>query len=209
MRGQPRNAVARETTALGRGRVSRPLLALLASALTLSACGGGGSNKAETKATSTTSTTASSTSSSSGAGNSPATAPTTTPGTAPTTATVAKLGTRVDTVQGNVIVYAYENPVSSPGATPRPGNVFADIDAEGCAGADAGPNAGVGPQAFRLQVGQSAYYPVGTSKEPALRATKLAAGQCARGWVTFELPQGAKPQYALFEGSKVAAWQLP
>jgi len=136
-------------------------------------------------------------------------APTTTPATTPSQASVTKLGTRVDTAQGNVVVYTYESPVSPAGATPAPGDVFADIDAEGCAGANAGPNTGIGPQAFYLQIGQSAYHPVGTSKEPALRPTRLAAGQCARGWVTFEIPDGAKPQYAIFNSSKVVAWQIP
>ncbi len=184
---------------------------VVAAALATS-CGGGGKKKAASTTTSANTTTA-------GAGapgatttaavGATGTTPTTTSATTPAQASVTKLGSRVDTAQGNVTVYAYEAPVSPPGATPQPGNVFADIDAEGCAGPSAGPNTGIGPQFFYLQLGQSAYHPVGTSKEPALRATKLAPGQCARGWVTFEIPQGAKPQYAIFNSSKVIAWQIP
>jgi len=192
-----------------RGRFCRPLLVLVLT-IALGACGGGGGGKKTAKSTTTiaTTTTLSTTSAPSATATTGTTA-TTTVVTTPPQASVAKLDTRVDTAQGNVTVYAYENPASPPNAAPRPGDVFADIDAEGCAGPNAGPNAGIAPQAFRLQIDQSAYYPVGTSKEPALRATKLAPGQCGRGWVTFEIPQGARPQYALFEGSKVVAWQLP
>ncbi len=189
-------------------RTLRAGAVVLATAALTTTCGGGGKKKATpttTSASTATTTGAASTTASGGA----ATTPTTTTATTPPEASVAKLGDRVDTAQGNVTVYAYENPAVPPGATPHPGNVFADIDAEGCAGPSAGPNTGIGPQFFYLQIGQSAYHPVGTAKEPALRATKLASGQCARGWVTFEIPQGAKPQYAIFNSSKVIAWQLP
>ena len=184
--------------------------ALLVAAAQTTSCGGGDKKKNAAPTTIARANTATTTGAASTTG-SPAngTTPTTTAAARPSQASVVKLGDRVDTAQGNVNVYAYEDPVSPPGATPHPGNVFADIDAEGCAGPNAGPNTGIGPQFFYLQVDQSAYHPVGTSKEPALRATRLAPGQCARGWVTFELPQGAKPQYAIFNSSKVIAWQLP
>lgn len=172
--------------------------ALVAAAALTTSCSGGGKKKARATAPTTSATSESAgTNTTAPPAGGPATTvpgasrttPTTTTGTVPSQATVTKLGTRVDTAQGNVIVYTFEQP--------------------GCAGPNAGPNTGIGPQAFYLQIGQAAYHPISASKEPALRATKLAAGQCARGWVTFEIPEGAKPQYVIFNSSKVVAWQIP
>src|SRR5207248_2322611 len=158
--------VPRPTTPTARTRPRRRPLVLVLT-IALGACGGGGGAKKTAKSTTTiaTPTTLSTTSAPSATATTGTTA-TTTVVTTPPQASVAKLDTRVDTAQGNVTVYAYENPASPPNAAPRPGDVFADIDAEGCAGPNAGPNAGIAPQAFRLQIDQSAYYPVGTSKEP-------------------------------------------
>jgi hypothetical protein len=40
-----------------------------------------------------------------------------------------------------------------------------------------------------------------TAIEPALPLSNLAPGDCVRGYVTFEPPQGESPKFVLFEQS--------
>jgi hypothetical protein len=47
--------------------------------------------------------------------------------------------------------------------------------------------------------------------EPALKAAALSAGECLRGDITFEVPQGQTPSYALITNSqtqKSAKWAI-
>jgi hypothetical protein len=173
-----------------------------------------GDGKKTTRAASTTSTTAvpdetNTTTTVAGAAGTTPTGPTAPASTPASPVTVAALGKRIDTAKGNVVVYAYESPASPPGTTPRQGNRFVDIDAEGCAGPDADAKTGIGPVNFYLQIGRLAYRPIAASKAPALQPTQLDPGTCARGWVTFEIPGDAKPPFVYFSSSKVIAWQLP
>jgi len=131
--------------------------------------------------------------------------------TPPTTGTVVPMGMTVDTSKGSVTVHAFEIP-AGPGSegTPFAGDVFGAADVEACGGLKADNTTGVTPGAFHLEIGHFTVHPTTTdAKEPALGTTPLKAGQCVRGWITFEVPQGAKVAYVIFTGSKVVAWRVP
>ncbi len=104
-----------------------------------------------------------------------------------------------DTVQ----VFTYTAPVRSgdPLITPAPGMQFAAIEVEGCSMEESAFGS-VHPGSFELAMGagnrlQSAF-PV---KEPQLSSGPRAAGDCIRGWVTFEVPAGDTPAAVVFNDS--------
>jgi hypothetical protein len=124
---------------------------------------------------------------------------------------VFKLGARADTPKGTVAVHAYDPSVPATSSVkPAEGLRFVAIDVEGCAGKNADENTGIEPILFYLQIEAQPYYPVDqVVREPALHNTVLAPGRCARGWITFQIPSGGKPQYALFRSAARIAWVLP
>jgi len=130
--------------------------------------------------------------------------------TMPTSATVVPMGMQIDTSRGTVTVHALEAPASSDGdATPFAGDEFVAADVEACGGARADRTTGITPVAFHLELGHFVAHPAQAQvREPALSTTVLAPGRCARGWVTFEIPQGARVAYVIFTGSKVVAWRV-
>lgn len=46
------------------------------------------------------------------------------------------------------------------------------------------------------------------SPEPALPAANLSAGECVRGKLGFEVPQGQIPNFVLQEGTPSATWAI-
>lgn len=133
-----------------------------------------------------------------------------TPAPTPTPAgVVVALGTRVDTTKGSVLVDAFEAAVAGVTATPYPGDNFTAVEVEACGGPHADASTGVTTARFHLQIGRFSVRPVAPQRQPALRDTPLRPGQCVRGWLTFELPQGARPAYVVFQGSEVIGWRLP
>jgi hypothetical protein len=131
--------------------------------------------------------------------------------TVPTTATVVPMGSRIDTAKGTIVVHSYEEPASAGAdeATPFPGDAYAAIDVEACGGANADRNTGIVPSAFHLEIGHFVAHPADHQvRQPVLETTQLAAGHCARGWITFEIPQGARTAFVIFTGTKVVAWRV-
>jgi hypothetical protein len=122
-----------------------------------------------------------------------------------------KLGKTAPSSKGTVTIYGYDPAVkASGGESPEPGQRFVAIDVEGCAGPSADANTGIEPLLFYLQFKSEPLYPIDPGvRQPALHKTVLAPGRCARGWVTFEIPQASKPQYAFFRSTKRIAWILP
>jgi hypothetical protein len=45
-------------------------------------------------------------------------------------------------------------------------------------------------------------------RQPALTATSVAPGECARGWLTFDVPAGQTPRYLVFSSSSTIYWAL-
>jgi hypothetical protein len=107
----------------------------------------------------------------------------------------------------SVTLYSYTSPVQSdnPLKQPQAGNQFAVIDVEGCADNTEVTNESgeaqefvFNPFFFTLEM------PDGTRLqrtisvvEPALSAVNIQAGDCVRGSVTFEVPQGVTPGYVV------------
>ena len=83
---------------------------------------------------------------------------------------------------------------------------FAAIEAEICAGRRAPARATA--EGFRIEMvdgsrrGRSFLGP----KEPALTGDRLVPGACVRGWVNFEVPQGRRPAYVVYQGSSLVRW---
>lgn len=137
--------------------------------------------------------------------------PTTTVST--TTATTApdptamRLGQRSRTTEGNEVeVTAFVQPVSAGVLEPDPGKEFAAAEAQICAGPRGARR--VTPESFKIEMpdgtvrGRSYFGP----KEPLLADARLDGGACVRGWVNFEVPEGQRPAYVVFQGSSVLRW---
>lgn len=133
--------------------------------------------------------------------------------TAPATSTTApdpaalRLGQRTTTREGNdVEVTAFVQPVSPGVLQPDRGMEFAAAEARICAGPRGARR--VTAESFRIEMadgttrGRSFLGP----KEPALTEARLGGGECVRGWVNFEVPEGERPAHVVFQGSSVARW---
>ena len=161
------------------------LLALVTVALSLAGCGLGGNGSTATPNPS---------------------------GTATIRVQVYKLGARAKTAKGTVVVHTYEPSVPATASVkPEDGLRFVAIDVEGCAGKNADENTGIDPLLFYVQIESQPYYPVDqVVRKPALHKTLLAPERCARGWVTYQIPEAGKPQYAFFRSAtERIAWVLP
>ena len=131
------------------------------------------------------------------------------------TATTTKAGNRLT-------VLSYESSVPPAASSrPEPGYEFSVVEAEGCASqATENYRMYVGPAGFTLQM------PDGTRlrpdvrmedmtvKEPALMSTEPVLGECLRGFVVFQTPEGERPELVIFEDpltteTPVIEWKLP
>lgn len=94
---------------------------------------------------------------------------------------------------------------------PKAGNRFFTIDTEECAGAKS-ENVSSNPFNYALQMPDNTRVEAGISaREPALHSAQLAPGDCVRGWVTFEIPKDAKPNFVIFATGLYlrARWIVP
>lgn len=108
-----------------------------------------------------------------------------------------KIGDPATTANGNTItVYSYEAPATI--FDPPPGKVLAAIDVEGCTRPDLEGTVTIGPIDFQLQMPDNTRRDPFSLKEPALHETALAAGDCVRGFMTFEVPEGVTPLFVIF-----------
>ena len=126
------------------------------------------------------------------------------------------VGQSVRTNQGNVItLYQFV----SPAAYAEAGYVIGAADVGVCASSGStvvtqGPGvvvrAGISPEFFSVQLDdgtvQEAQVP--SVKDPALPQELLQPGQCARGWVTFHMPEQKKAGYVLFRSLSVIRWRV-
>jgi hypothetical protein len=121
---------------------------------------------------------------------------------APKTSPQVAMGETATLANGDhqVTVYSYTSSVAPANqfSTPKPGNEFSVIDAEGCAG---NAQMSLNPQSFGLQMPDNSRLDPAFSSavEPRLNLTNLGTGDCARGYVTFETPQRQTPSFVLFE----------
>lgn len=114
-------------------------------------------------------------------------------------------------------VLSYESPTTVKGAKPEKGHEFSGIEVKGCAGPDSENSLmHIGPDAFVLRMPDGAgVLPEGGSraKEPALESMNPLAGECDRGYVTFQTPTGERPELVLYDEQFVLentiAWKVP
>ena len=122
--------------------------------------------------------------------------------TVPKTSPQVAMGETATLASGDQItVYSYTSSVASNNQflTPKSGNEFSVIDAEACAGT---AQMSINPFSFGLQMPDNSRVNSGISAlDPSLHAASLAPGDCARGYVTFEIPQGQAPNFVLFDQS--------
>lgn len=132
--------------------------------------------------------------------------------TAPARALV--VGNKAELSNGDTIqVHSYTPNVAASNQFARPaaGMAFAVIDVEGCA-KQASSAGVVNPFFFELQMPDNTrvdatFLPV---KTPELRSGAMAAGDCIRGNVGFEVPTSAKPVAVVFSGFATSVkWSIP
>ena len=119
--------------------------------------------------------------------------------------------TSITASDNKLTVHSYESPIPPPDdyTKPDPGKAFAAIDVEGCANPDTNESTGLNPYDFTLQMPDNTRLePDIGAKEPALNDTTLTPGDCVRGWVTFQVPQGQKPKFVVFTGSSIIKWAV-
>ena len=114
--------------------------------------------------------------------------------------------------EGRIRVYQYYGQVPAQNEFMRPegGMEFGAIDVEGCANDDA-QRFSLNPFYFNLQMPDNTRSEsTMPAAEPELNHTDLAPGECVRGFVTFEVPQGQTPVAIHFRpiGGESARWNL-
>jgi hypothetical protein len=124
----------------------------------------------------------------------------------------ATIGQSVTTTQGDVVtVHAFQSPVSFAEA----GFVIAAADVEACAPAKSPPSTlvrpGVSPLLFVLQLSDGTVLETTAvgMKQPVLPQEALAPAQCARGWVSFKVPEQQKAAYVVLRSASVVRWRVP
>jgi hypothetical protein len=134
---------------------------------------------------------------------------------ASTTTTLANgalaLGASAKTPRGNTItVHSYEQPATGIPTYRTPqdsNNEFAAADVEACA--TGGQPVAVNSFNFKLQMPDNTRRNTTFAKDPALNFTNLAANDCVRGWVSFEVPVGQRPAYVVYDDGGLTGSSAP
>ena len=111
---------------------------------------------------------------------------------------------------------------------PPSGDTYGAVDAGECAGPSGASN-GVDPSDFSVVlsngstaqsdtvVGNMTIRPIASESQLGSSTSSLSGGQCQRGWIIFDMPQGVTPTYVEFVGTtasitssnSVAKWTIP
>ena len=131
------------------------------------------------------------------------------------TATTTEAGNRLT-------VHSYESPLPpAESSRPEPGFEFSAVEAEGCASqATENYRMTVGPSGFTLEMPDGMLVRPDvrmedmTIKEPALMTAEPGLGECRRGFVVFQTPEGERPERVTYEDpltteTPVVRWKLP
>jgi hypothetical protein len=113
-----------------------------------------------------------------------------------------------------VTVFTFEAPVPPPSQfrQPDPGNVFLAIEVQECAGPNSTEEMHANPFNWGIRMPDNTLREPGISvREPALHSADLTFGDCVRGWVTFQVPDGVPPTQVIFDGPGYAQsrWAMP
>lgn len=121
------------------------------------------------------------------------------------------MGETASTDVGNdITVHSYEYVPPTDIWQPEPGFEYNAADIEACASPDLKGSADFNPFDFGLQMPDNTrLQPHVGVKEPALNLTTLPPGDCVRGYVTFQVPQGGTPAYVIFSArSTIIKWAV-
>lgn len=116
------------------------------------------------------------------------------------------IGAPFKTEEGNTVtVLTFQQPVRGDAVEADAGREFAAVEAEVCAGRR---SARVTPGRFALEMADGtrrsrSYF---GPKEPEFPDAQVTANQCVQGWVSFEVPEGERPSYVVFDGSSLGRW---
>lgn len=116
------------------------------------------------------------------------------------------IGEPVVTVEDNiVIVHRVDDGVEVEGSE----LLLLSADVEICAAED-GDGAPAAPQYFRALVTDEGYRrPADSRRRPALTETRVAAGDCVRGWVGFPVRADEQAEAIALFASTTVEWVLP
>lgn len=108
----------------------------------------------------------------------------------PTARPVFAIGDTVETESGiTVTLHAVDGDLTHEFFTPAAGRTYFAVDVEGCADAGKTELVAINPFFFEIQMADNTRYQGGIGiAEPALNHADLVAGDCARGWITYEVP---------------------
>lgn len=135
-------------------------------------------------------------------------APRASPSEAPREESTA-VGERMTTVAGNsVTVHAVDWPAEKTTIEAPAGYLFVAADVEACAGADADVMTGVSALFFSVETDVRFYPPGPLVRHPDLHDAMLAPNGCARGWVTFLIPEKERLASVWFQGSSNIEWEV-
>ncbi len=111
-----------------------------------------------------------------------------------------------------VTLVAYEQPWTSSNqfTKPKTGFSYATIDVKGCAGSE-DDAFGFNPFSFGLAMADSTRIePALAAREPRLASGPLAANDCVRGWIVFEVPTGQRAEFVVYSTTfSTAKWRVP
>lgn len=103
---------------------------------------------------------------------------------------------------GSIAVLSFDPDVTSEGTTqPQEGNVFASAEVEACVASSQGGTITFRQEDLTVELDDGASRaPTGLAiVEPALVSRPISAGDCASGFVTYEVPEDATAQAVVFQ----------
>lgn len=109
------------------------------------------------------------------------------------------VGDTLETEAGKLTIHSYEAPAQTDVRTIHPDNVFAVVDVEGCVNQRRSGVITLYTSAFTLEMPDgSERRPTLAAREPALSDPPVRAGNCIRGFLTFEVPLDERPVFVVY-----------
>lgn len=112
------------------------------------------------------------------------------------------VGDTYTTPRGNQLtVLSYDSPIPAPQyERPNAGYEYSAIEVKACANSNLNGKVELNPVDFTLQMQDDTHVESDIDiKEPALPLVTLMPGDCVRGWVTFQTPEGQVPKYVIYD----------
>lgn len=106
-----------------------------------------------------------------------------------------QLGGTADVPGLTITVYAADDGFAHQFGPPS-GRRYYAVEVEACAKTEP---AEVNPADFEIHMeDDTRFFSAPSKREPGLRLSILAPGDCTRGWITFEIPENGRPKYVVY-----------